>query len=95
MNEYIPSYTAGFRRDRRLLIKRGYAMPKLENTIDLLLGGQPMPPKYRDHPLKGDWQGYRECHVEGLGNWLLIYRKDDENLILVFTGTGTHADLFA
>jgi mRNA interferase YafQ len=70
-------------------------MEKLESTITALADGGPMPPKYRDHPLKGDWEGYRECHVEGLGNWLLIYRKDDENLILVFTDTGTHADLFA
>jgi mRNA interferase YafQ len=53
-----------------------------------------MPPKYRDHPLKGDYIGYRECHVDGLGDWLLIYKIFEEKLIMVFTASGTHVDLF-
>jgi len=94
MNKYTPDYTAQFRRNRRLLIKRGYDMSILENTIDLLLTGNTMPAEYRDHPLKGNYRGYRECHVGGEGDWLLIYKKHDDKLILVFTSTGTHADLF-
>ena len=69
-------------------------MSKLENTIDLLLTGDVMPPKYRDHSLKGNYIGYRECHVDGVGDWLLIYKKHNDKLILVFTATGTHSDLF-
>ena len=53
-----------------------------------------MPPEYRDHPLKGNYNGYRECHVGGEGDWLLIYKKYEDKLILVFTATGTHSDLF-
>jgi len=94
MNKYIPDYSTRFRRNRRLLIKRGYDMSKLEITIDLLLKGDLMPPEYRDHPLKGNFIGYRECHVGGEGDWLLIYKKQENKLILVFTATGTHADLF-
>ena len=94
MNKYTPDYTTRFRRNRRHLIKRGYNMSKLETTIDLLLGGGPMPPEYRDHPLKGNFVGYRECHVGGEGDWLLIYKKHEDKLILVFTATGTHSDLF-
>ena len=94
VNKYTPDYSTNFRRNRRSLIKRGYDMSKLESTIDLLLSGQPMPPEYRDHPLKGNYNGYRECHVAGEGDWLLIYKKHDDILILVFTATGTHADLF-
>jgi mRNA interferase YafQ len=94
MNKYTPDYSTQFRRNRRLLIKRGYDMSKLEITIDLLLRGDLMPSEYRDHPLKGNYIGYRECHVGGEGDWLLIYKKHNNKLILVFTATGTHADLF-
>jgi len=94
MHKYSPDYSTRFRRNRRLLIKRGYDMLKLETTIDLLLNGDIMPPEYRDHPLKGNFIGYRECHVGGEGYWLLIYKKQNDKLILVFTATGTHSDLF-
>jgi mRNA interferase YafQ len=94
MSKYNPEYTTRFRRNRRLLIKRGYDMSKLEVTIDLLLKGDPMPPEYRDHTLKGNYVGYRECHVGGEGDWLLVYKIHEDKLILVLTETGTHADLF-
>ncbi|MCL1819331.1 MAG: type II toxin-antitoxin system YafQ family toxin [Oscillospiraceae bacterium] len=94
MSKYNPEYTTRFRRNRRLLIKRGYDMLKLEVTIDLLLKGDPMPPEYRDHTLKGNYVGYRECHVGGEGDWLLVYKIHEDKLILVLTETGTHADLF-
>jgi len=94
MHKYTPDYTTSFRRNRRLLIKRGYDMAKLENTINLLLQGDTMPAKYRDHPLKGNFIGFRECHVGGEGDWLLIYKKHNDKLLLIFTATGTHADLF-
>jgi len=76
-----------------MLIKRGYDMSKLEDTIDLLLTGDVMPLEYSDHSLKGNYVGYRECHVGGESNWLLIYKKLNDKQILVCTATGTHADL--
>lgn len=94
MNKYVPDYSARFRKNRRALIKRGYDMSKLENTIDLLLTGKALPPHWKDHPLKGNYKKYRECHVDGEGDWLLIYKKDNNKLILVLTATGTHTDLF-
>jgi mRNA interferase YafQ len=83
-----------FRRSVRQVAKRGYDMIKLEHTVTLLAIGDLLPLHYKDHPLKGNYQGYRECHVEGEDDWLLIYRKDSVNLILVLTATGTHTDLF-
>ena len=94
MNKYTPDYSTEFRRNRRVLMKRGYDMLKLESTIDLLLTGENMPLEYKDHPLKGNYIGYRECHVSGENDWLLIYKKQNDKLILVFTATGTHTDLF-
>lgn len=94
MSKYTLDYSTKFRRNRKLLIKRGYDMSKLGKTIDLLLTGELMPPEYSDHPLKGNYVGYRECHVDGEGDWILIYKKQDEKLMLVLTATGTHVDLF-
>ncbi|MCL2188921.1 MAG: type II toxin-antitoxin system YafQ family toxin [Defluviitaleaceae bacterium] len=92
--KYTPDYTTKYRRNRRRLIKRGYDMSKLDNTIILLLSGNPLPPNYKDHALKGNYITYRECHVGGEGDWLLIYKIDNQRLILALTETGTHADLF-
>ena len=90
----IDRSTKTFRRSVRLMSKRGYDMTKLEQTITLLATGDPLPQAYRDHRLNGEYSGYRECHVDGEGDWLLIYKKHVDKLILVMTSTGTHADLF-
>ncbi len=66
-------------------------MLKLTDIILLLLANnRPLPPQYRDHPLKGQWKNHRELHIEG--DWLLIYYLRDE--FCVFVTTGTHAELF-
>lgn len=47
--------------------------------------------KDRDHALKGDFIGYRECHIKG--DWILVYREVDENTVELYR-TGTHQDIF-
>ena len=59
--------------------------------MDLLATGEPLPEKNRDHPLHGDYEGYRECHINP--DWLLIYEKDTEIRIISLYRTGTHSDL--
>ena len=65
-------------------------MDKLRELILHLLTGEALPERYNDHPLKGNWQGYRDAHIEP--DWLLIYRIEGDELQLV--RTGTHSDLF-
>jgi len=79
-----------FRRDVKLAQKRGRDMAKLREIILLLVEGGPLPSRYKDHPLSGDWSHYRDCHIEP--DWLLIYSVDGNDLHLV--RTGTHSDLF-
>ncbi len=81
---------AQFRRDVKLAKKRGKDMTKLRQLILLLVEGALLPPYYKDHALGGDWNQYRDCHIEP--DWLLIYKIDGEDLHLV--RTGTHSDLF-
>jgi mRNA interferase YafQ len=79
-----------FKRDVKLLQKRGKDMYKLRELILLLSEEAPLPPRYKDHPLSGEWKHHRDSHVEP--DWLLLYKIDDNDLYLV--RTGTHADLF-
>jgi mRNA interferase YafQ len=79
-----------FKRDVKRAAKRGKDMQKLREVIDLLLAETPLPTRYRDHPLKGNWIGWRDLHIEP--DWLLIYRIANERLELA--ASGTHADLF-
>ncbi len=64
----------------------------MDSIVDKLLQGIPLDEKHKDHPLKGDWDGFRECHIQP--DWLLIYLVEDDILILTLIDTGTHADLF-
>ncbi len=70
--------------------KRGKNLEKLQEVVKLLSEGTPLPPNYRDHPLIGQWQSSRDCHIET--NWILIYTADKDSLRL--ERTGTHSDLF-
>jgi len=85
-------YTAKFKRDYKAVKSRGYDVRLLKEAIALLVEEQPLSPKYRDHALKGDYAGHRECHITP--DWLLVYRIEQSLLILELTRTGTHSDLF-
>lgn len=85
--------TGQFRKDYKRVKKRGYNMEMLETVIDLLLNEQPLDERYQDHGLVGNYIGFRECHI--LPDWLLIYAKDKDKLILTASRTGTHSDLFS
>jgi mRNA interferase YafQ len=85
-----PITGAQFRRDVKLARKRGKDTAKLRELILLLIEGKPLPPRYKDHPLSGGWNHFRDCHIEP--DWLPIYKVEGEDLHLV--RTGTHSDLF-
>lgn len=85
-------WTAQFKKDYKLAIKQHLDIDLLDDVIRILARGDTLPQKNRDHLLSGDWEGYRECHI--LPDWLLIYRLDDDVLVLTLTRTGTHSHLF-
>ena len=74
--------------DRIELTDTQYA--KFINYISALLNGDNLPPEARDHPLIGNWKGFREFHIGG--DLIVIYKKEDNKLILV--RIGTHSQLF-
>ena len=81
-----------FKRDLRIAIKRGYNIALLEVVVTTLAAGDTLDERYLDHPLRGDYQGCRECHITP--DWLLVYEIENDELILHLTRTGTHSDLF-
>jgi mRNA interferase YafQ len=73
------------------MLRRGKKIEKFHRILNGLATGNPLPPKYKDHAMKGAWTGYRDCHIED--DWVLIYRIDKSELTLIATRTGTHSDL--
>lgn len=92
MNQmYDISYTTSFNRDLKKVKKRGYDLKLMSVVVRKLQLGESLEPKYKNHNLTGNWKGYRECHI--LPDWLLVYKVDDDRLVLVLSRTGTHSDL--
>ena len=86
----IPVESNRFRKDVKLMQKRGKDMNKLKQLLFLLINELSLPDFYQVHPLKGNWKPLWDAHIEP--NWLLLYLEDDGKLHLA--RTGTHADLF-
>ena len=66
----VPVRSGQFRRDVRRAAKRGKDMSKLRELIQLLVAETRLPERYKDHPLRGNWRGYRDAHIEP--DWLLF-----------------------
>ncbi|MFA6846268.1 MAG: type II toxin-antitoxin system YafQ family toxin [Sphaerochaetaceae bacterium] len=90
--KYTVKITTQFRKDYKLAMKRGLKIELLETVVSLLATGTPLPEKNKGHAVSSDWAGHRECHI--LPNWLLIYRIENDVLVLTLARTGTHSDLF-
>ena len=90
--KYTVKYTTAFKKDYKRAIKRGLKIELLERVVELLAAGETLPEKNKDHALTGNRVGHRECHI--LPDWLLVYRVEDDVLVLTLTRTGSHSDLF-
>ena len=92
MTKYTIKHTTQFKKDYKLAKKRHLDTDLLKDIITKLANSETLPDKYRDHALSGNWIGHRECHINP--DWLLIYRYEDDVLVLTLARTGTHSDLF-
>ena len=91
-SKYIVKTTTQFRKDYKTAEKSGKNMELLEDVITKLALGIPLPEKNRDHALSGTWSSYRECHISP--DWLLIYKHQNDILILTLARTGPRSKLF-
>ena len=83
--------TRQFKKDVKLARKQGKDFSILKKVIEDLCGDRRLDEKYRDHNLKGNLRGFRECHLET--DWRLIYENSETTITL--RRMGSHAGLFA
>ena len=90
--KYRVKFTAAYKKGYKRAKKRGLNMDLLDEVVDVLRNGEKLDAKYHDHALHGDFEGFRERHIQP--DWLLVYLVEDDILTLTLTDTGTHSDIF-
>jgi mRNA interferase YafQ len=90
--KYKIKQTTQFKKDIKRLKSRGKNFDRFKKILEKITMRTKLPPRACDHPLKGLWVGFRDCHIDG--DWIVIYKVDDKNLTVTFARTGTHQDLF-
>ncbi len=85
-------FTNKFRKDVKILQKRGYDMDLLKKSIKKLEESGKLPYENNPHKLAGEYSGYWEAHLKP--DWLLIWKTSIDDNEIWLTRTGTHSDLF-
>lgn len=88
--KYIVKISKGFKKSFKKL-----SIGDKELTlqiIETLAQNKKLDACHKDHKLKGEYEGLRECHIKP--DLLLIYKIMDEKLILVCVSVGSHSELF-
>ena len=93
--KYKVDYTTEFKKDYKKIKKQNKNIEKLKTIIEQLASGNKLEEKYKDHKLNDNkrFKDCRECHIEP--DWLLVYRINNNQLILLLVETGTYSDLFS
>ena len=89
---YHIKFTNAYKKSYKRAKKRGLNLKLLDNVVEALGQGHKLDAKYRDHALHGNWEGFRECHIQS--DCLLVYLVENDILTLTLVETGTHADIF-
>lgn len=92
--KYNVQYSKVFKNNLKKLLKQGKDIEKLLNIVDKLANQEELEQKYRNHNLISNklFKNCKECHIEP--DWLLIYKYQEDTLILLLIATGSHSDLF-
>ncbi len=85
-------YTTQFKKDLKRAKRRQKSLKKIQDIMEKIANEESLEKKLLDHPLIGEWRGFRELHIEP--DWLLIYEITSDKKTVIFTRTGTHSDLF-
>lgn len=90
-SKYDIVWSTQFKKDYKRSMKRNLDISLLDKIIRKLANSEALAVSNKDHALTGNWSGFRECHIQP--DWLLIYKIEDDVLVLTLTRTGTHSDL--
>ena len=89
---YSIEFSNRYKKSYKLAVKRGLDVSLLNKVIKTLAEGKKLDAKYQDHGLRGNLNGFRECHIQP--DWLLIYRIINKTCVLYILDTGSHSDLY-
>lgn len=89
---YSIEYSGQFKKALKRCAKRGCPLDLLSRTIAILSEKGELPAEYKPHILSGKYAGIWECHIKP--DWLLLWRQDNDKLVLLLLTTGTHSDIF-
>lgn len=84
-------FTRQFKKDLKKFLNKPKQLRELKNVLDMLKNEIPLPEKYKQHQLSGEYKGCLECHIEG--DFLLIWYDEESNTIALFR-LGSHSELF-
>ena len=92
--KYEVVYSNRFKKDLKKALKQGKDLNKLQVVVDKLAFREELEPKYKNHNLINDkyYTDCKECHIES--DWLLVYKYDNNELILLLINTGSHSEVF-
>ena len=93
-SKYNIEITSRFKKDYKKIRKQNKDINKLIEVLEVLANGEELDPKYKNHKLVDDknFKNCNECHITP--DWLLVYKIEDDKLILLLFATGSHSDLF-
>lgn len=89
---YTIRVTKRFVKDAELCKRRGYDMHIMQKAMQMLAENGTLPEQYRPHKLTGNYAGMWECHLRP--DWLMVWEPHDDEMVMLFSRTGSHADLF-
>ncbi|MDR0871844.1 MAG: type II toxin-antitoxin system YafQ family toxin [Prevotellaceae bacterium] len=90
--KYTVDVTNSFKKDFVDCFFRGLDTKLLVKAVEILATEGKLPDEYKPHPLRQNYQGFMECHIQP--DWLLVWKQDDGNLTLLLTNTGSHSYIF-
>lgn len=88
----FPKITKQFEKDKEKSRKQKRNFLALNHVVNQLIEEKILDPKYCDHPLNGEWKGFRDCHIQN--DWVLIYKIDKTEKTITFVRLGSHSELF-
>lgn len=92
--KYHVQYTSRFKKEFKKVLKQGKEETKFLEVLKVIAMGEELDPKYKNHKLINDkiFKDCNECHIEP--DWLLVYKYQNDKLVLLLFATGSHSDLF-
>lgn len=79
-----------FKRDLKKLPAEIMLSSEFIEVFYCLQHDLPLPEKYKDHPLTGDWRGYRDCHIKN--DLVLIYKIESD--LIKLARVNSHSEVF-